>query len=36
MEFYPWTLAGGSEEVQRNIIVERMLSMPREAKNWMP
>lgn len=35
MNSYAWTIAGGSEEVQRNIISERMLGMPREPKNWV-
>ena len=35
MNSYAWTIAGGSEEVQRNIISERMLEMPREPKNWV-
>lgn len=35
MNSYAWTIAGGSEEVQRNIIAERMLDMPREPKNWV-
>jgi alkylation response protein AidB-like acyl-CoA dehydrogenase len=34
MNSYAWTIAGGSEEVQRNIIAERMLDMPREPKGW--
>ncbi|MCE7797535.1 acyl-CoA dehydrogenase family protein [Sphingobium sufflavum] len=34
MNSYAWTIAGGSDEVQRNIISERMLAMPREPKNW--
>lgn len=34
MNSYAWTIAGGSEEVQRNIIAERMLGMPREPKDW--
>lgn len=34
MNSYAWTIAGGSEEVQRNIIAERMLDMPREPKTW--
>ncbi len=34
MNSYAWTIAGGSEEVQRNIIAERMLDMPREPKSW--
>ena len=33
MNSYAWTIAGGSDEVQRNIIAERMLDMPREPKN---
>jgi len=35
MNSYAWTIAGGSEEVQRNIISERMLEMPREPKGWV-
>ncbi len=35
MNSYAWTIAGGSDEVQRNIIAERMLGMPREPKSWM-
>lgn len=35
MNSYAWTIAGGSEEVQRNILSERMLDMPREPKNWV-
>ncbi len=35
MNSYAWTIAGGSEEVQRNIIAERMLEMPREPKSWV-
>lgn len=34
MNSYAWTIAGGSDEVQRNIIAERMLNMPREPKGW--
>ena len=34
MNSYAWTIAGGSEEVQRTIIAERMLGMPREPKDW--
>ncbi|WP_022673803.1 acyl-CoA dehydrogenase family protein [Novosphingopyxis baekryungensis] len=34
MNSYAWTIAGGSDEVQRNIIAERMLGMPREPKSW--
>jgi alkylation response protein AidB-like acyl-CoA dehydrogenase len=35
MNSFAWTIAGGSEEVQRNIIAERMLGMPREPKGWV-
>ena len=35
MNSYAWTIAGGSDEVQRNIISERMLGMPREPKAWV-
>ncbi|WP_232492020.1 acyl-CoA dehydrogenase family protein [Novosphingobium kaempferiae] len=35
MNSYAWTIAGGSEEVQRNIIAERMLDMPREPRAWV-
>ncbi len=34
MNSYNWSIAGGSDEVQRNIIAERMLQMPREPKSW--
>jgi len=34
MNSYNWSIAGGSNEVQRNIIAERMLQMPREPKTW--
>jgi len=34
MNSYNWSIAGGSDEVQRNIIAERMLGMPREPKDW--
>jgi alkylation response protein AidB-like acyl-CoA dehydrogenase len=34
MNSYNWTIAGGSDEVQRNIISERLLGMPREPKSW--
>ncbi len=34
MNSYAWTIAAGSEEVQRNIISERMLEMQREPKGW--
>jgi alkylation response protein AidB-like acyl-CoA dehydrogenase len=35
MNSYAWTIAGGSEEVQRNIVAERLLGMPREPKEWV-
>lgn len=35
MNSYAWTIAGGSDEVQRNIIAERMLEMQREPKGWV-
>lgn len=35
MNSYAWTIAGGSEEVQRKIIAEAMLGMPKEPKNWV-
>lgn len=35
MNSYAWTIAGGSDEIQRNIISERALGMPREPKNWV-
>ncbi len=35
MNSYAWTIAGGSEEVQRTIIAERMLGMPREPRGWI-
>ncbi|MDP3675712.1 MAG: acyl-CoA dehydrogenase family protein [Novosphingobium sp.] len=35
MNSYAWTIAGGSEEVQRTIIAERLLGMPREPKGWV-
>lgn len=35
MNSYAWTIAGGSDEVQRNIIAERALGMPREPKGWV-
>jgi alkylation response protein AidB-like acyl-CoA dehydrogenase len=34
MNSYAWTIAGGSDEIQRNIIAERLLDMPREPKSW--
>jgi alkylation response protein AidB-like acyl-CoA dehydrogenase len=34
MNSYAWSIAGGSDEIQRNIISERLLGMPREPKDW--
>lgn len=35
MNSYAWTIAGGSDEIQRKIIAERMLGMPKEPKGWV-
>jgi alkylation response protein AidB-like acyl-CoA dehydrogenase len=35
MNSYAWTIAAGSDEIQRKIIAERLLDMPREPKNWV-
>ena len=34
MNSYNWSIAGGSNEIQKNIIAERLLTMPREPKTW--
>lgn len=34
MNSYNWSIAGGSDEIQRNIIAEKLLRMPREPKHW--
>jgi alkylation response protein AidB-like acyl-CoA dehydrogenase len=34
MNSYAWTIAGGSDEIQRKIIAEKMLMMPKEPKGW--
>jgi alkylation response protein AidB-like acyl-CoA dehydrogenase len=35
MNSYAWTIAGGSDEIQRKIIAERMLELPREPREWV-
>jgi alkylation response protein AidB-like acyl-CoA dehydrogenase len=34
MNSYNWTIAGGSDEIQRNLISEKLLGMPREPRAW--
>jgi alkylation response protein AidB-like acyl-CoA dehydrogenase len=34
MNSYNWSIAGGSDEIQRKIIAERLLAMPKEPKTW--
>jgi alkylation response protein AidB-like acyl-CoA dehydrogenase len=35
MNSYAWTIAGGSEEIQRRIVAEKMLGLPKEPKGWV-
>jgi alkylation response protein AidB-like acyl-CoA dehydrogenase len=35
MNSYAWTIAGGSEEIQRKIVAEKMLGLPKEPKGWV-
>src|SRR5439155_19878137 len=34
MNSYAWSIAAGSDEIQKNVVAERMLGMPREPKSW--
>lgn len=35
MNSYAWTIAGGSDEIQRKIVAEKMLGLPKEPKGWV-
>ena len=34
MNSYAWSIAAGSDEIQKNMVAERLLGMPREPKTW--